>query len=154
MSDNEIQISSQEYEDLLGLLSFDSDATERFIPEPFMKLREDLRPIFVIRPFNVKEKEQYQKLTLRIANINLSENSSGTEVIRINNELAEIVSKAIVDVENFIILGSENNVKEFEKVDGHIKAEDVVKFSELLKKLIFERVQTISGFNRSLKASL
>lgn len=157
MSENEIKISSEEYENLLGLLSFDNDATERWIPEPFMKFKEELRPIFTLKPLNTKQREHFTKLMIKIDNSVHSNNNGidvSSDIVKINNEAMDVASNAVVDIENFIILGTTNKVKEFEKISGHIKADDLINMSELIKRLILERVQTISGFTRSIKASL
>lgn len=159
-----IEITESEYENLVGLLSFANDATEEFTPSEFDSVPKPLRPIFTIRPFKTKEREDFTRMVTNINSLLPSIRDYSDKMAEFNSKLCKLASKAILNVRNFIAMEigvdeegervQKSYIREFEKEDGHITSQDFEDLSELVKKSLLTRLQTISGFNRSEKASL
>jgi hypothetical protein len=154
-----IQLTKEEYEGMIGLVSFDNDATEEFTPHCFEKFQKSHQPIFIIRPFKAKERDEYQKIVINLAKIDSKDSFYSEKIFTECQKLNRIMSKVVIDIKNLITITNEDGkhnykVIEFEKEDGHIREEDLNRLSEIVKKMIFDRVNIISGLNTNGKASL
>lgn len=130
-------------EQMLGLLPFDNDAVDIFIPKEYSKLPSLFQPIFYLKPWNQSEKEQSLVIIEK-----LEKTTTQNEKIKINQELNELTRKKIVKIERLYDVGKkefincqENNDSENDCISSIVWA----KIPDTIKSTLYFRISTISG---------
>ena len=130
-------------EQMLGLLPFDNEAMDEYIPKDYMKLPEKYRPVFVLKPWSQSEKEKTQLIIEKLENLKDTKSK-----IQINKELNEMSRKKIFDIKNLFDVGKNTliDTSEFRDNDCNCINQKLWQMiPDTIKTTLYFRIATISG---------
>lgn len=105
---NKAIMSDEVKKQLLGILPFSADATEKFTPSSFDKINEQFKPVFELKPMNKKNKDE-----MIIFQSQDVDKLTPKEKILLNDKMNNCIRMSVVGIENLYDLGI-NKLIEFE----------------------------------------
>lgn len=137
---------------LIGLLPFDEDATDRYTPGPFEKVPEEFRPVFELRPLKQVERD---RMSLYINKLAALENSDKQkDLSELNDKMNEIVRQCIVGFDNLYDIGAQKFIDYQADSAGGLLKSIWKKIPESVKSNLYYRINGISGLFYSESVAL
>lgn len=130
-----------------GLLPFDGDSVELFTPKEYIefktdkgiiKIPEEYRPVFHLRPWNQEQKDKIALVAERL------QDKSNVIKKQASKDLDDMTYKQIVNIEKLFDIGSERFI-DVEIKDGSITLEMWKKIPQKIQTSIYMCLSSISG---------